>query len=77
MKIVILDGFTANPGDLEWKRLESLGNLKVYDRTSPDEVVDRCQGAEIVFTNKTPITSEDFTVTSPPRCKNITLLLKI
>lgn len=61
MKIVILDGFTANPGDLEWKRLESLGNLKVYDRTSPDEVVDRCQGAEIVFTNKTPITSETLT----------------
>ena len=61
MKIVILDGFTANPGDLEWKRLECLGDLKVYDRTSPDEVIDRCQGAEIVFTNKTTISAETLT----------------
>lgn len=58
MKIVILDGFTANPGDLEWKRLEKLGNLIVYDRTSPSEVVARCEGAEIVFTNKTPLSAE-------------------
>ena len=58
MKIVILDGFTANPGDLEWKCLEKLGNLIVYDRTSPSEVVARCEGAEIVFTNKTPLSAE-------------------
>lgn len=58
MKIIILDGFTANPGDLEWKRLESLGNLTVFDRTSPGQVILRCHGAEIVFTNKTPMTAE-------------------
>lgn len=59
MKIVILDGFTANPGDLEWSRLASLGDLTVYDRTNPKDVVDRCKGSSIVFTNKTPISGED------------------
>lgn len=58
MKIVILDGFTANPGDLEWKRLDKLGTLIVYDRTPSSEVVARCEGAEIVFTNKTPLSAE-------------------
>lgn len=58
MKIVILDGFTANPGDLEWTRLERLGDLTVYDRTSEKEVVERCRDAEVVFTNKTPISGE-------------------
>lgn len=59
MKIVILDGFTANPGDLDWKRLESLGDLTVYDRTDSSLVVERCRDAEIVFTNKTPLTGHD------------------
>lgn len=59
MKIVILDGFTANPGDLDWKRLESMGELTVYDRTPSKEVVERCRNAQAVFTNKTPITRED------------------
>lgn len=58
MKIVILDGFTANPGDLEWKKLEKLGDLTVYPRTIPSEVVERMKGAEIVFTNKTVINRE-------------------
>lgn len=58
MKIVILDGFTANPGDLEWKELEKLGDLTVYPRTTPSEVVERMKGAEIVFTNKTVINRE-------------------
>lgn len=53
--IVILDGFTANPGDLEWKELSSLGNLTVYDRTPESEIIDRCGNADIVFTNKTPL----------------------
>lgn len=63
MKIVILDGYTLNPGDLSWESLEKIGNLKVYDRTSyqlnrQDKVVERVGDAEIVFTNKTPITRE-------------------
>lgn len=58
MKIVILDGFTANPGDLDWQRLESLGTLVVYDRTAESEVAERCAGAEIVLTNKTPLKSD-------------------
>ena len=52
MKIVILDGFTANPGDLSWKGLEELGMLTVYDRTRPEEVVERASEADAVLTNK-------------------------
>lgn len=62
MNIVILDGFTANPGDLEWERLEKIGKLTVYDRTPADQVVERCKDAEIVFTNKTPLTKQDMEV---------------
>ncbi|MFC1538415.1 D-2-hydroxyacid dehydrogenase [Candidatus Latescibacterota bacterium] len=52
-KIVILDGYTLNPGDLSWHELESLGSCVVYDRTSPAEVLSRSEGAEILLTNKT------------------------
>ena len=58
MKIVILDGYTENPGDLDWKVLRDLGNLTVYDRTSYQEsplIAQRIGDAEIVVTNKTPI----------------------
>lgn len=55
MKIVILDGYTLNPGDLSWEGLKKQGNLTVYDRTAPADVVSRCEDAEIVFTNKTPV----------------------
>lgn len=58
MKIVILDGYTENPGDLSWKDLEALGNLTVYDRTAPADIVKRIGDAEIVITNKTPISAE-------------------
>ena len=58
MKIVILDGYTANPGDLSWKELETLGELVVYDRTSADETVARAADAEIVLTNKVLITKD-------------------
>ena len=58
MKIVILDGYTANPGDLSWKELEALGELVVYDRTSADETVARATDAEVVLTNKVLITKE-------------------
>ena len=53
MKIVILDAYTTNPGDLSWHELETLGTLFVYDRTAPEDVVTRIGDAEIVFTNKT------------------------
>ncbi|OGO79107.1 MAG: glycerate dehydrogenase [Clostridiales bacterium GWB2_37_7] len=56
MKIVVLDGYTLNPGDLTWERLRSLGDLTVYDRTPGDKVVERVGDAEIVFVNKVKIT---------------------
>ena len=59
MKIVVLDGYTENPGDLSWGRLEELGEFIVYDRSSltdEDEAIARIGEAEIVITNKTPIT---------------------
>ena len=52
MKIVILDGYTANPGDLSWKALEEIGELTVYERTKPEETINRAKGAEVVLTNK-------------------------
>jgi glycerate dehydrogenase len=55
MKIVILDGYTENPGDLSWEGFEALGELKVYDRTSKEDIVPRISDAEIVITNKTPL----------------------
>jgi len=58
MKIVILDGFTANPGDLSWKGLEKLGTVAVYDRTKPEETVVRAANADIVLTNKVIISRE-------------------
>ncbi|MDE6001966.1 MAG: D-2-hydroxyacid dehydrogenase, partial [Prevotella sp.] len=54
-KIVILDGYTANPGDLSWKGLESMGDVSVYDRTKPEETVARAAGADIILTNKVVI----------------------
>lgn len=59
MNIVVLDGYTENPGDLSWKELEKYGNLTVYDRTSladEAEAIARIGDAEVVYTNKTPIT---------------------
>lgn len=56
MKIVVLDGYTLNPGDLSWAGLEALGELRVYDRTPEQEVPARIGDADIVYTNKTPIT---------------------
>ncbi|WP_094550786.1 D-2-hydroxyacid dehydrogenase [Petroclostridium xylanilyticum] len=60
MKIVVLDGYTLNPGDLTWERLEKLGDLTVYDRTPADKILERIGDAEIVYTNKTPLTRETF-----------------
>ena len=58
MRIIILDGFTANPGDLSWKGLEALGELTVYDRTKPEETTERAAGAEVILTNKVVISRE-------------------
>ena len=58
MKIVILDGYTENPGDLSWMCFEELGELTVYDRTPIESVVQRIGDADIVITNKTPISKE-------------------
>ena len=52
MKIVVLDGYTMNPGDLSWEGLEELGECAVYERTPPERVVERAAGAEVVLTNK-------------------------
>lgn len=63
MKIVVLDGYTENPGDLSWDGLKAFGDLKVYDRSSltdPNDAIKRIGDAEIVFTNKTPITKQVF-----------------
>ncbi|MBE6286897.1 MAG: D-2-hydroxyacid dehydrogenase [Mediterranea massiliensis] len=55
MKIVVLDGYTANPGDLSWKNLEALGECTIYQRTSPEELITRAAEADIVLTNKVVI----------------------
>ncbi len=55
MKIVVLDGYTLNPGDLSWQGLEVLGDCTIYERSTEEEVIERAQGAEIVLTNKVEI----------------------
>lgn len=57
-KIVILDGYTENPGDLSWEGFHAFGEVEVYDRTAPEETASRLKGAEIALTNKTLITKE-------------------
>ena len=58
MKIVILDGYSANPGDLSWQALETMGDVTVYDRTKPGETVARAADADVVLTNKVVISRE-------------------
>ncbi|MBQ2985125.1 MAG: D-2-hydroxyacid dehydrogenase [Clostridia bacterium] len=72
MKIVVLDGYTENPGDLSWEKLEAMGELTVYDRTPADKVIERIGDAEIVYTNKTPISRE--TLEACPDIKFISVL---
>lgn len=72
LKIVILDGFTLNPGDLAWSGFEELGEVIYYDRTPVEEVVERIGDAEIVITNKTGITSE--TLSACPAVRYIGVL---
>ena len=58
MQIVITDGYTLNPGDLSWKPLDDFGEVIYYDRTASDEAMERCRNANIIITNKTPVTKE-------------------
>ncbi len=68
MKIVVLDGYTVNPGDLSWDALAALGNLRVYDRTPVEETIRRIGDAEIIITNKTPITAQILDACPGVRC---------
>ncbi|MBR1810573.1 MAG: D-2-hydroxyacid dehydrogenase [Clostridia bacterium] len=72
MKIVILDGFAENPGDLSWDGIRAFGDVTVYDRTPKDAILTRAAGAEILVTNKTPLTKE--TLAHLPDVKFIALL---
>ena len=72
MKIVVLDGYTENPGDLSWEGLEKLGDLTVYDRTPADQIAERIGDADAVYTNKTPISEE--TIKACPSMKFIGVL---
>lgn len=74
MKLVVLDGYTENPGDLSWDALRRFGELTVYERTSDDqsEVAERIKGADIVVANKTPIRAE--VINSAGALKYITIL---
>lgn len=58
MKIVVLDGFTLNPGDLDWERLHALGECVIHDRTPPRLVLERSAGADVILTNKTVLTGD-------------------
>ncbi|MDQ3815060.1 MAG: D-2-hydroxyacid dehydrogenase, partial [Armatimonadota bacterium] len=69
MRIVVLDGFTLNPGDLSWDALRKLGECTIYDRTSPNEVVPRAQNAPVVLTNKAVLSRA--TITTLPELRYI------
>lgn len=60
MKIVFLDGYTVNPGDISWNELSELGDLTVYDRTDPENVLERASGANVLIVNKTGLQREHF-----------------
>ena len=72
MNIVVLDGFTMNPGDLSWNELAELGSLKVYDRTSAGQVLERAKDAEVILTNKTVIDAAS--LRSLPKLKYVGVL---
>lgn len=72
MDIVVLDGYTENPGDLSWEGFEKLGSLTVYDRTAPEKIAERIGSAEAVIVNKTPIGRE--TLDLCPRIRYIGVL---
>lgn len=72
MKIVVLDGYTLNPGDLSWEPLKEFGEVILYDRTPKEMILERSKGAEILLTNKTPLSAE--TIAQLPELKYIGVL---
>lgn len=72
MKITVLDGHTLNPGDNPWTEIESLGELTVYPRTTIDQIVERAKDADIILTNKCPLSAE--TLAQLPKLKFIAVL---
>jgi glycerate dehydrogenase len=72
MKIVILDGYTLNPGDLDWAPLRELGSCLIHEQTDPDQIIERAAGADVVLTNKTPLNFE--TISALPELKYIGVL---
>ena len=75
LKIVVLDGYTENPGDLSWEQIEELGDLTVYDRTSYSEsdlIAERIGNADIAIVNKTPISAA--TIDSCPELRAVFIL---
>ena len=72
MEIVVLDGYTLNPGDLSWEGLEALGEFRCFDRTEQDRIVENIGDAEVVITNKTPISQS--TLNACPNVKYIGVL---
>ena len=72
MKIVVLDGYTENPGDLSWNSIRKFGEVEIYDRTAYEDsplIAERIGDAEIVIVNKTPITKDTIN-----KCQNIKLI---
>ena len=72
MKIVVLDGHTLNPGDLSWDELSQFGEPKIYERTPPELVAERCAGAEVIITNKALVTRETLTALPQVRYVGVT-----
>ena len=72
MKIVVLDSYTLNPGDLCWDALKELGDCRIYDRTPADKILERSQDTDIILTNKTPLTAD--TISKLPALRYIGLL---
>ena len=72
MKIIVLDGYGMNPGDLSWESLGQLGDLTVYDRTAPEKVIERAKDAEVVLTNK--VVLSEATIRQLPKLKYIGVL---
>jgi glycerate dehydrogenase len=72
MNIVVLDGFTLNPGDLDWAALRALGTVTVHDRTPPEQVLDRACEAEILLTNKALVSGD--TIRALPKLRYIGVL---
>lgn len=72
LKIVVLDSYALNPGDLSWDWLMNLGECEIHHRTPQEKILERCKGADIILTNKTPLTAE--TLSKLPDLKYIALL---